>query len=137
KPITPLTLPTRTVTQPAKTVSSAKWTNYHRDNARTGYVADAADAHHLTAAWNRQLDGAVYAEPLVVRGHVIVATEGNSLYSLDARSGQVQWHTNFGSPVPLSTLPCGNVDPLGITGTPVYDPVTNLVFAVAEVSGPE
>ena len=137
KPITPLTLPTRTVTPTASTVSSADWTTYHRDNARTGYVADAADAHQLTAAWNRQLDGAVYAEPLVVREHVIVATEGNSLYSLDARSGQVQWHTNFGSPVPLSTLPCGNIDPLGITGTPVYDPATNLVFAVAEVSGPE
>ena len=137
KPITPLTLPTRTVTPTASTVSSADWTTYHRDNARTGYVADAADAHQLTAAWNRQLDGAVYAEPLVVREHVIVATEGNSLYSLDARNGQVLWHTNFGSPVPLSTLPCGNIDPLGITGTPVYDPATNLVFAVAEVSGPE
>src|SRR5437588_5743854 len=136
KPITPLTLPTRTATPTASTVSSADWTTYHRDNARTGYVADAADAHQLTAAWNRQLDGAVYAEPLVVNEHVIVATEGNSLYSLDARTGQVQWHTNFGSPVPLSTLPCGNIDPLGITGTPVYDPATNLVFAVAEVTGP-
>jgi outer membrane protein assembly factor BamB len=38
--------------------------------------------------------------------------------------------------VPLSSLPCGNIDPLGITGTPVYDPTTGLVFAVAEISGP-
>jgi outer membrane protein assembly factor BamB len=37
--------------------------------------------------------------------------------------------------VPLSTLPCGNIDPLGITGTPVYDPATGLVFAVAEITG--
>src|SRR5207302_4980871 len=95
KPITPLTLPTRTATPTASTVSSADWTTYHRDNTRTGYVADAADAHQFTSAWNRQLDGAVYAEPLVVREHVIVATEGNSLYSLDARNGQVLWHTNF------------------------------------------
>ncbi len=38
--------------------------------------------------------------------------------------------------MPLSSLPCGNIDPLGITGTPVYDPTTGLVFAVAEISGP-
>jgi outer membrane protein assembly factor BamB len=137
KPITPLTLPTRTATPTDSTASSADWTTYHRDNARTGYVANAADAHQLSPAWNMHLDGAVYAEPLVVKEQVIVATEGDSLYSLDARTGQVQWHTNIGSPVPLSTLPCGNIDPLGITGTPVYDPATNLVFAVAEVSGPE
>ena len=37
---------------------------------------------------------------------------------------------------PYATLPCGNIDPLGITGTPVYDPATNLVFAVAEIRGP-
>lgn len=137
KPITPLTLPTRTTTPTASTASSTDWTTYHRDNARTGYAANAADAHQFAPAWNIHLDGAVYAEPLVVKEQVIVATEGDSLYSLNARTGQVQWRTNFGSPVPLSTLPCGNIDPLGITGTPVYDPTTNLVFAVAEVSGPE
>ena len=32
-------------------------------------------------------------------------------------------------------LPCGNIDPLGITGTPVYDPATKLVYAVAETTG--
>ena len=30
----------------------------------------------------------------------------------------------------------GDIDPLGITGTPVYDPQTGLVFAVAEIQGP-
>jgi len=115
---------------------STDWTTYHRDNQRTGYVASTPDAHTLTNIWGIQLDGAVYAEPLVVGNHVIVATEGDSLYALNPMTGSVQWHTNVGSPVPLSSLPCGNIDPLGITGTPVYDPVTGLVFAVAEVSGP-
>jgi len=32
--------------------------------------------------------------------------------------------------------PAGTLTPLGITGTPVYDPATNLVFAVAEIQGP-
>jgi outer membrane protein assembly factor BamB len=90
----------------------------------------------LTKAWRSQLDGAVYAEPLVVGNRVIVATERDTLYALDPTTGNIRWQTNVGSPVPLSSLPCGNIDPLGITGTPVYDPATNLVFAVAEVSGP-
>src|SRR5262249_19591856 len=77
-----------------------------------------------------------YAEPLVIDGKVIVATENDSIYALDAQTGQVKWHVNEGHPVPLSDLPCGNINPLGITGTPVYDPQTGLIFAVAEVKGP-
>src|SRR5260370_10500168 len=132
---TPLTLPpaTRSPTSPP---SSTDWTTYHRNNARTGLVENAPDPHQLTRAWNVQLDGAVYAEPLVVGGRVIVATEGDSLYSLDSNTGNVQRHTNVGSPLPLPTLPCVDIDPLGITGTPVYDPATGLVFAVAEIQGP-
>lgn len=112
------------------------WTTYHRDNQRTGYIAGTPDPHSLSTTWAKRLDGAVYAEPLVVGNHVIVATEGDSLYAFDPTTGSIQWHTNVGAPVPLSSLPCGNIDPLGITGTPVYDPATHLVFAVAEVSGP-
>ena len=132
--IAPLPTPTKTPT--GGDASSADWTTYHYNNARTGYLAGMPDPHKLTRAWSTQLDGAVYAEPLLVGGHMLVATEGDSLYSLDAGTGRVQWRTNVGTPVPLSTLPCGNIDPLGITGTPVYDPATGLVFAVAEVSGP-
>ncbi|GAC1617089.1 MAG: hypothetical protein NVS4B11_05850 [Ktedonobacteraceae bacterium] len=94
------------------------------------------DPQRLTRAWNTSLDGAVYGEPLVVGGHVLVATENNTLYALDANTGHVLWHTNVGTPVAQSDLPCGNIFPLGITGTPVYDPATGLVFAVAEVTGP-
>jgi outer membrane protein assembly factor BamB len=116
--------------------TGADWTTYHANPARTGYVAGVRDPTRLTGLWSKQLDGAVYAEPLVVGGHVLVATENNTLYALDARSGQVRWRLSVGSPVPLSALPCGNIDPLGITGTPVYDARTGMVFAVAEVQGP-
>ena len=132
--ITPLTLPPSTAT-PGQ-LTSADWTMYHADNARTGFVAGVPDPTRLTSLWKQPLDGAVYAEPLVVAGQVIVATEHDTLYALDARTGQVYWHTTVGTPVPLSDLPCGNIDPLGITGTPVYDPQTGLVFAVAEIQGP-
>jgi len=113
------------------------WPTYHHDNARTGYLANEPDPKRLIPAWTAKLDHAVYAEPLVIGERVIVATEGDSLYSLDARTGQVQWRTTIGQPVPLSALNCGGtIDLIGITGTPVYDPVSGLVFAVAEVTGP-
>jgi hypothetical protein len=61
---------------------------------------------------------------------VVAATEGGSLYGLDARTGTVRWRTHLADPVPGSALPCGNINPLGITGTPAYDPATGQVFAV-------
>ncbi len=141
-PVTPITLspgagsPTATSGSNAASTALSDWTTYHHDNARTGYLPNGIDARQMVQAWNTKLDGAVYAEPLVVGKRILVVTEGDSLYSLDAQTGKIQWHTNVGTPVPQSTLPCGDIDPLGITGTPVYDPATGLVFAVAEVSGP-
>jgi outer membrane protein assembly factor BamB len=132
--ITPLTQPPSTAT--STTANSADWSMYHDNAARTGYVAGAPDPTSLTSLWKQQLDGAVYAEPLVVGSQVIVATENDTLYSLNAQTGKVQWHANVGTPVPLSALPCGDINPLGITGTPVYDPQTGLVFVVAEITGP-
>ncbi len=137
--ITPLALtatPQSTALSITPNTSSTDWTTYHANNQRTGYIPDTPDPRSLGKIWSTQLDGSVYAEPLVVGNHVIVATEGDSLYALDPNTGSVVWHTNVGTPVALSSLPCGNIDPLGITGTPVYDPTTGLVFAVAEISGP-
>lgn len=89
---------------------------------------------HLTVHTVR-LDGAVYAAPIVVRGVVIVATEHNVVYGL-SMTGRRLWQVNLGSPAPSSQLPCGNIDPLGITGTPVFDPSSGLVYVVAELGGP-
>ena len=111
------------------------WTTYHRDAARTGAAPASPAAGPLSIAWRRRLDGAVYGQPLVVGGLVIAATEGDTVYGLDRATGRVRWHVHLGTPVPLSALPCGDIDPLGITGTPVYDPATRLVYAVAETTG--
>jgi outer membrane protein assembly factor BamB len=78
------------------------------------------------------LDGQVYASPIVVGGTVIVATEQNRVYGLSA-TGQQKWSVRLGSPTKRSDLPCGNIDPLGITGTPVYDEASRTVFAVASI----
>ena len=134
--VTPLALtPSPTVSKPTSQ-NSTDWTTYHRDNTRAGYLADMPDPQQLTQAWNTKLDGAVYGEPLVVSGRILVATENDTLYALNAQTGQVVWHTNVGTPVAQADLPCGDIFPLGITGTPVYDPATGLVFAVAEITGP-
>jgi hypothetical protein len=116
--------------------SLPNWTTYHRDVGRTGFDPGATRAsRRLTPAWRAVLDGAVYAEPLVVGGLVIAATEGGSLYGL--RDGRVVWRRHVGTPAPLATLPCGNIDPLGITGTPIYDQSTRLVYAVARLTRPD
>jgi outer membrane protein assembly factor BamB len=62
---------------------------------------------------------------------VYAATEGNSVYALDAANGTVAWRAALGPPVAGSDLPCGNVDPSGITGTPVVDIASQTLFAVA------
>ncbi len=126
--------------QPAPTgspaaISATDWITYHRDAARTGAAPASPAAGPLSIAWRRHLDGAVYGQPLVVGGLVIAATEGDTVYGLDRATGRVRWHVQLGTPVPLSALPCGDIDPLGITGTPVYDPATRLVYAVAETTG--
>lgn len=107
---------------------------YHRDAAHTG-SAPAPAAGRLSIAWQQHLDGAVYGQPLAVGGLVIAVTENDSVYGLDRATGRVRWRAHVGTPVPLSSLPCGDIDPLGITGTPVYDPATGLVYAVAETAG--
>ena len=114
----------------------ADWPVYHHDGRRTGNVAFPATNGRLVQKWTTQLDGAVYGEPLGIRGRVIVATEDDSVYALDPAHGRVLWRRHLGTPVALSTLPCGNIDPLGITSTPAFDGATGSLFVVAEVTGP-
>src|SRR6516162_9939029 len=127
-----------TTGQPAATPAArggTDWTTYHRNAARTGVAPARPAAGPLSIAWRRQLDGAVYGQPLVIGGLVIAATEGDTVYGLDRATGQIRWHVHLGTSVPLSALPCGDIDPLGITGTTVYDRATRMVYAVAETTG--
>jgi len=82
------------------------------------------------------VDGDVYASPLIVAGHVLVATENNTVYSLDLFSGAVVWHRHLGDPVDASKLPCGDIGPVtGITGTPAADVVSRRLYVVAFLRG--
>lgn len=111
------------------------WTTYHFNDARTGAVASGPRLGSARRLWTTAVDGAVYAEPLVVAGRVIVATENNSVYTLDAGSGRRIWKVHLATPVSGGDLPCGNVDPSGITGTPVADPASRTVYVVTYRAG--
>jgi hypothetical protein len=109
--------------------SFTEWHGYHYDAAHSGYNPNIPPAGALSRAWTARLDAAVQASPLVAHGVVIAATENNTVYGLSPSTGRVVWSRHLAPPV-TSGLPCGNINPLGITGTPVYDSYTNRVFAV-------
>jgi PQQ-like domain len=119
---------------PRTTNGFTAWWTYHRTPSRSGRTGHAVGTP-LAHAWTKGLGDEVYGEPLVVGSTLIVATEGNRVYGLNARTGRVRWQKGLGTPQPQSGLPCGDIDPLGITGTPAYDAGTGSVFAVAETVG--
>ncbi|HZR12619.1 MAG TPA: PQQ-binding-like beta-propeller repeat protein [Acidimicrobiia bacterium] len=115
---------------------TAPWTTYHVDNTREGSVSSGPTppvANKWTSGW---IDGWVYAQPLVYNNRVYVATENNSVYALDLQTGAVDWRVELGPPVSAASVPCPlDIDPLGITGTPVIDPSTNTIYVVTDESG--
>ncbi|HXP76983.1 MAG TPA: hypothetical protein VN823_22805 [Stellaceae bacterium] len=122
---------------------------FHNDAARGGlYVMprltyERAAGMHLDPEFDGRVDGNVYAQPLfwhfrqTSRKLVIVATENNSVYALDGRNGKVAWKKSLGPPVPRSALPCGNISPLGITGTPTIDGIKDAIYLDAMVEAPD
>jgi len=119
---------------PSSSNFSSSWLTYHRDLARDGYDPDEPSVSAPSLVWqSHTLDGAIYAEPLIDGGLVYIVTENNSVYALNEATGEVIWRTNLGTPVPGNTLPCGDIDPSGITSTPVIDPAVGEIFVVAYV----
>ena len=105
----------------------------------------------------KTVDGEIYAQPLYVpnltiqgktRNVVYVATEHNSVYAFDADDPtQVTplWQVSLGTPVPSqdiciitgdtnpSDCPYLDINPeIGITSTPVIDPVAGIIYVVAK-----
>jgi outer membrane protein assembly factor BamB len=120
---------------PVATAPSPAWLTYHGDATRAGLDATSPPPSQPAVAWRvGNLDGPVWAEPILDGSRVLVATEGGSVYSLDARTGAVMWRTHLANPIPRADLLCGDIDPLGITGTPVVDPATQTLYATAERS---
>ena len=103
----------------------------------------------------RTVDGFIYAQPLYVPGLTIqgathnvvyVATQHNSVYAFDADNPNDPaplWQVNLGTPVPSQDIciitgdtnpgdcPYYDISPeIGITSTPVIDPVAGIIYVV-------
>jgi outer membrane protein assembly factor BamB len=113
---------------------ATSWTVYHANAAGTGVAAPVTTVRTGTRVWTSPaVDGEIYGEPLVFAGRVYVATENDTVYALSAATGAVAWSSHLGSPVPSTSLPCGDITPtVGITGTPVIDPARDEIFVVAD-----
>ena len=135
KRATTTTTAAATTTTGGAATTGAQWFTYDHDSARTGVAPDGpASAAAVRRLWaSAALDGDVYAQPLVVGDRVIVATANDTVYALNASDGTVAWSTHLGTPVAARSLPCGDVDPVGITGTPVVDLAAGRVYAVGMV----
>jgi outer membrane protein assembly factor BamB len=111
------------------------WPAYHGTMSRAGVSATMPAASGIPKRiQSLKLDGEVFASPIVAGGLTIVATEQDTVYAFDQSYRQV-WKRSLGSPSPAEERQCGDINPLGITGTPVYDATTNHVFVVAEHGG--
>jgi PQQ-like domain len=121
---------------PAGAYPAAAWPTYDQNVERTGVAVGVSPLGKLSVAWRDTLDGSVYGQPLLIGDLVVVATENDTVYGLNNATGAVAWRTHVGTPVPQSALHgCGDIFPLGITGTPAYDQSDGLVYAVAETTG--
>ena len=112
------------------------WVTYHASNSRTGVGQRVPSVRRISKAWTRHLDGAVYGQPLVIGQLVIAATEADSVYALSRSTGAVVWQRSLGTPAVRAELPCGNIFPLGITGTPAYNPSTKSLLSLIHISEP-
>jgi outer membrane protein assembly factor BamB len=134
-------------------------TTDHYDSARTGLNADErlltpaiVSAGRFGKLFSRRLDGAVYAQPLYlkhlalreagVHDVVLVATEADSVYALDAGEGSPLWRASLldvahgaapgAAAVDAAALRCPAVAPqVGITSTPVVDRKAGALFVEA------
>jgi outer membrane protein assembly factor BamB len=128
----PITTPTPS---PTVLVNVAQ---HHLNPSRDGFYVDSALTKATVGALHRDLTfsaamvGPTYAQPLYIEGGaqrlLIVATEQNTVYGFDAATGSVVWQTNLGIPVALADLPCGDIDPLGVTGTPIIDLASRTLY---------
>ena len=91
-------------------------------------------------AFNAEYQGDVYAQPLMWRdpktgaGELIVATEENHVYAFDEKTGAQKWMRTLGEPAKLEAgFRCGDIWPLGVTGTPVIDEARATVYLDAMV----
>jgi hypothetical protein len=80
--------------------------------------------------WSANVQGQVYAQPLLDEDTLVVATEHNKVYGLDPAKGTQRWATTLtGTPWNPGEISCGDLTPeIGVTGTPVIDPASDVAY---------
>jgi hypothetical protein len=122
----------------ATAASAADLTTVSVDNTRAAWdkaqpdLAPATVGASFAPMFTAQLDGQVYAQPVVFGSTVVAVTENDSIYGIDADTGAIKWQRNVGLPFPASAIPCGDLTPtIGFTSTPVVD-AAGWVYAVGK-----
>jgi PQQ-like domain len=118
---------------------------YHGSLDRSGHYVmpgltyERARGLHLDPSFHATFPGQVYAQPLLWRepgtgaGVLIVATEEDEVYAFNEKTGAQIWMQKLGEPVQQAGFRCGNIWPLGVTGTPVIDPARETLYLDAMV----
>jgi hypothetical protein len=137
---------------PGGGTGAANVLQFHKNASRDGLYVDAAFTKsaaaniHMDTTFTATIMGPTFAQPLYFEGGpggknlVIAATEQNMVYALDAATGAEVWQKKVvgdprDAPVPRAQMPCGGeIDPFGITGTPVIDPASRTIFLDAMTS---
>src|SRR4029453_3204347 len=121
-------------------------TQKNNNPSRDGLYIDAAFTPGNAANLTRDLNfsgpivGNVHAQPLYIEGGpngpmIIAVTASNNIYALNATTGTMIWQCNDIGPPFTSGLPCGNVNPVGIIGTPVVDLASRSLLFDALIDG--
>jgi PQQ-like domain len=105
-----------------------------------GLTYERARGLRLDSSFNAVFRGQVYAQPLLWRdpktgaGELIVATEEDEVYAFDENTGAQIWKRTLGEPTAQAAgFRCGNIWPLGVTGTPVIDKARATLYLDAMV----
>jgi outer membrane protein assembly factor BamB len=118
---------------------------YHGSLDRAGHYVmpdltyERARGLRLDPSFNATFPGEVYAQPLLWRepgtgaGVLIVATEEDEVYAFDEKTGAQKWMRTLGEPVQSAGFRCGDIWPLGVTGTPVIDKARATLYLDAAV----
>ncbi len=134
---------------------------FRNDNGRSGVNSletQLTPANVNVVSFGRRaaipVEGDIYAQPLYIsniaingtpHNLIVVATEHDQVYAIDAQTYEILWQRNFldsqglVTPIPAEDVNCDAVAPeIGITGTPVIDAsreTVSMIVATKETQG--
>lgn len=142
----PAVVPVTLTLTPQSPPAAGEWPTGDQNPERTGFATGeeaigSSNVASLTRLWSVPLDGKITAQPLyagkvtvagVTRNVIVAATDADSLYAVDAETGAVLWHDNFGP----DTLTAGSIwaipGGLGIIASPVIDRQDGRIYTVSD-----